>query len=368
MKILHTVQLYEPHKGGSEEVVRQVSERLAARGHEVTVATGFHPSRTFSELNGVRIEQFRVTGNDVRGIIGEADRYTEFLSDQQFDVMMNYAAQIWSTDLALPLIGRLRFPAVFVPCGYSSLYDPAFARYFSELPKYLSKYDRLVYMSRNYRDYAFGEKHGFIDRAEIIPNAAAAEEFDAPSPPFKSHFGIESRLLILSVSNHYHLKGHAQTIRAFKAARLEDADLVIIGEGTRNPRGSCLPQCRTKALLDRRIRILSGLSRAEVVSAYKDADAFLFTSEVECAPLVIYESMAAGIPFVSTDVGNVRDHESHGVVVDDRSQLGDELGRLLEDEARRKDLGSSGKAAWKKAHTWDIVTDLYERLYRRLAA
>src|SRR5262249_25311677 len=47
LRIVHTVQMYHPHVGGSEEVVKQLSERLAARGHSVTVATGSLPERNF---------------------------------------------------------------------------------------------------------------------------------------------------------------------------------------------------------------------------------------------------------------------------------------------------------------------------------
>ncbi|MBI5471065.1 MAG: alpha-L-glycero-D-manno-heptose alpha-1,3-glucosyltransferase, partial [Ignavibacteriae bacterium] len=52
MKILHTVQRYAPDTGGSEEVVKQLSEYLVSFGHEVTVATGKSARRNFSVLNG----------------------------------------------------------------------------------------------------------------------------------------------------------------------------------------------------------------------------------------------------------------------------------------------------------------------------
>ena len=45
MKILHTVESYLPARHGMSEVVRQVSERLVAKGHEVTVATSTPSAR-----------------------------------------------------------------------------------------------------------------------------------------------------------------------------------------------------------------------------------------------------------------------------------------------------------------------------------
>jgi glycogen synthase len=58
LNILHTTEFYPPSLGGSQEVVRQLSDRLAARGHHVTVATSTMPKRPWTELNGVTIKEF----------------------------------------------------------------------------------------------------------------------------------------------------------------------------------------------------------------------------------------------------------------------------------------------------------------------
>src|SRR5581483_11017062 len=99
MNILHTVEFYWPSTGGSQEVVRQLSERMAAMGHSVTVATTRLPARASTTINGVRIEEFDIEGNAVRGLRGEVDRYKRFLLESKFDVVMNYAAQEWAADL-----------------------------------------------------------------------------------------------------------------------------------------------------------------------------------------------------------------------------------------------------------------------------
>src|SRR6185369_6972995 len=75
MKILHTVEFYSPSVGGAQEVVRQVSEQLASRGHHVTVATTNMPARRSGMTNGVHIEAFDISGNAVRGFKGETHRY-----------------------------------------------------------------------------------------------------------------------------------------------------------------------------------------------------------------------------------------------------------------------------------------------------
>ena len=67
MKILHTVEFYEPFKGGAQEVVKQLSERMVAMGHDVTVATTKLKERKSKNINGVKIEEFDISGNEVRG-------------------------------------------------------------------------------------------------------------------------------------------------------------------------------------------------------------------------------------------------------------------------------------------------------------
>ncbi|MDD1679163.1 MAG: glycosyltransferase family 4 protein, partial [Methanomicrobiales archaeon] len=209
MKILHTVQRYAPDTGGSEEVVRQLSERLVSSGHDVTVATGTSDARDYTELNGVKIVQFACSGNAVEGLRGDIDAYRGFIRNERFDVMMNYAAQIWSTDLAFDLLPELNVKRVLVPCGYSRLRDPLFASYFEKMPDTLRLYDRVVYLSENYIDKEFGDAHG-LQNGVVIPNGADTREFlGAPRGTFRSRHGIGDRLLLLNVSNHSRLKNHA---------------------------------------------------------------------------------------------------------------------------------------------------------------
>lgn len=101
MRILHTVEFYYPSTGGSQEVVKQLSERMAAMGHEVIVATSWLPERKATVINGVHIKEFKISGNMVHGYQGNTKEYREFILNEKFDVIMNYAAQQWSTDLCL---------------------------------------------------------------------------------------------------------------------------------------------------------------------------------------------------------------------------------------------------------------------------
>ena len=382
MKILHTVEFYHPHVGGAQEVVRRISEGLVRRGHEVTVATTKLPARTERVLNGVQIIEFEVRGNAVLGIEGERSRYEAFLRSGSFDIMMNYAAQNWTTDAAFDVIERLDYPAVLVPCGFSALGHPAFAGYFAAMPDVMRRYARIVLHGAGYRDAAFTREHN-IRHTSIIPNGASREEFSAPHASFRAKYGIpRDRLLLLSVGSHTGEKGHREAIEAFARAKVGAAVLVIVGNEVGDR--SCLPECRRHArrpwLLSFGLKrvLLLDLPRADVVAAYHDADLFLFPSNIECSPIVLFEALASRTPFVATACGNAEEilEWSGGgrIVPTERFENGlvraevAELARILEelagDAEERRRMAESGYKAWMRRFSWEQIVTEYERVYQ----
>ena len=87
MKILHTVESYYPSQGGTQEVVKQLSERLVKLGHQVTVATSPSPLRKRQLINSVKIVEFSITGDFVKGYRGEVDKYEQFIVNSNFDIV-----------------------------------------------------------------------------------------------------------------------------------------------------------------------------------------------------------------------------------------------------------------------------------------
>lgn len=384
MRILHTVEFYEPSVGGAQEVVKQLSERLVKLGHQVTVATTKLPERDFDELNGVKIREFDIHGNLVRGFSGELDNYRRFVLDSDFDVMMNYAAQQWATDLVLPLLDEMKMSKVLVPCGFSGLHDPRYADYYDRMKTWLPKYDRCVYLSEDYRDIDFAHANG-VNNGRLIPNGCAADEFErADTVDIRRKLGIPSdHLLILHVGSHTGLKGHAEALKLFHRARLTKATFLLVGN---NFGSGCKNKCALMARVDnsdprsqyRKKRVLlRELTRPETVAAYHQADLFLFPSNIECSPIVLFEAMASRTPFLTTDVGNAREILSWskgGVLLPtDRSEDGRShaqvdgsakvLEELVADPDLRKKLAEAGYAAWKARFTWEAIAAQYEALY-----
>ena len=383
MNILHTVEFYSPRVGGAQEVVKQLSERLVKRGHQVTVATTRVPERTGLDINGVRLVEFAISGNEVRGYQGETERYQQFLVQGNFDVMLNYAAQQWTADLVFPLLTRLPYPAILAPCGFSGIYHPDFRDYFRKMPDVLRRYAGLVLHSSTYRDARFIEPL-HLDNCTFIPNGAAEEEFGLADSTFRQRYAIPEGPLLLTVGSHTRHKGHQLSIEAFRRARIGRASLVVIGN--RAVRLGCLPICQAQAAftrfstLGRKTGFLLDPPRPDVVAAFQAADLFVFGSNIECSPLVLFEAMASKTPFISVACGNAAEIAAwggSGVIVPTLTRLdglvdarvGDftrAIERLWHDPDKRASMAQSGYSAWQQRFTWEKVVTQYEQLYSRV--
>jgi len=412
LKILHTVQSYPPAAGGMAEVARQISERLVKLGHEVTVATEHHPGRSEACMNGVQIMEFGISGNVVNGLAGDVAGYERFLLDSSFDVVVNFAAQQWATDIALPLLSRITGRKVLVPTGFSGLFSRRYRDYFRRLPDYMRQYDMNVFLSDSYRDRQFARKHG-INKAILIPNGAAADEFLRPHPDIRLRLGITAdHFLVLHVGSHTGLKGHEEAMDIFSRAAVEHATLLIVGN---EPQSGCGALCRSKAAqmnMSRQFRssakqiLIASLSRPDTVAAYQAANLFLFPSNIECSPIVLFESMASRTPFLVTDVGNSAEiigwsggaglllpsvppaflprygSLSSRIIEKLRIMLGraDDftavradirasaalLTAVHRDAGRRAIMAQAGFTAWHERFTWEKIALAYETLYLKL--
>lgn len=367
LNILHTVEFYYPHIGGSEIVIQKISEELLQRGHLVTVATSKLPERGFSELNGVTIVEFDIEGKLSLGIRGrEISKYLNFLSETKFDVMLNYAAQQVLTDLAFLAIDEVHSKRVncIATVGFSGLLNEnqirwlEFLGYYKNIiPQTLPKYDAVIAHSTTYQDYKFCKKIN-LKNLVVIPNAIDADEFLGISKiNFREKYNIQTKYIGLCVANYYPDKGHETLVKSIKLMNRNDFTLVLIGKD-----GEVLPKLK-KMSEGLNILILRNIPREDVVSAFQNADIFMFASTIEAFPLVLLEAMISKTPFVSTDCGNAK--ELKGGIVCREDEISKYSNILLDDENYRKRLAEEGFNECLSKYTWEKVVDQYEELYLR---
>jgi len=418
MKILFCCQFYAPSVGGVQELIRQLSEHLVQRGHEVTVATTALPERKSTHLNGVCIREFSVQGNLVTGLSGETVSYQHFVTTSEFDIMLVYAAQQWTFDALWTVLDDIPYPVIFAPCGFSGLYEQGYADYFRNLAEQLDKFDCFIFNASSYRDVDFILSRGKY-KYEVISNAANEKEFNTKADPtFRGKMGVpEESFVFLTVGSLTGMKGHEEIVAAFGRMDLDKhihSTLILNGNSIHNSGESMrfihklLGVFRTYGFIDgcrhvlqkalrnnhslknsvERVNVqqknkqilMTNLDRTHLVQAFFSADLFVFASKIEHSPLVLFESAAAGLPFLSVDVGNAKEiaewtgagvicpseKDKRGYTRVDVNVLAEYMERWMGQSDKRKNMGEVGRKQWSEKFTWEHVSLQYERVFRQV--
>ena len=142
------------------------------------------------------------------------------LKEFEADAILIMAAQQWSFDGLWPILDKIAARKVFIPCGFSCLYEPEFADYFQQIPEVLKKFDHLIFNAERYRDIDFVRALG-LTNLTVLPNAVSEQDFDQPRDPgFRQRLGIsENDFVFLTVGNPVEAKGQREVMEAF--ARLD---------------------------------------------------------------------------------------------------------------------------------------------------
>jgi glycosyltransferase involved in cell wall biosynthesis len=130
-------------------------------------------------------------------------------------------------------------------------------------------------------------------------------------------------------------------------------------------------EAQVRAGLDDSTRLLGTRPPEEMPAAFADADVFCLPSWWEAMPLSVLEAMAAGLPVVATDVGDVaravQDGETGYVVpVQSPVQLADALEKLLRDPARRRRMGAAARERVTAMFSADVTAGEVSALYADL--
>jgi glycosyltransferase involved in cell wall biosynthesis len=373
MKILQLAHSYLPERTGISEVARCLSEGLVARGHEVHVATSHVSQRSASTINGVHVWPFRIAGNWLQGYAAsseEISRFRSFVAEGSWDVQANHCGQVWTTDLLLDLLPTLPWVKVYTPHGLPAENVPEWEPYYRQMPAVFRQFDAVTCLSQSFEEKPFCDRHGIP--ARVIPNGTNPKDFSGPGD-LRRRWGIGDRPFVLNVSNHSPQKCHQ---RLFELAGLLGDECTVLNIGNGYPaakwqlgrlgvRGGCYYECNLRSCFGRKVEFRFNVPRPQIAAALCAADVFVLPSRWEASPLVILEAMAAGLPWVSFDVGNVRDHAG-GIVVGSIEEMASETRKLLSDRDLRARLGREGRERVLERHTWDKVVESYERLYLEL--
>ncbi len=187
----------------------------------------------------------------------------------------------------------------------------------------------------------------------------------------RNEFGIsKSEILIGNLGRLVEFKGQNKLIKAFKqvTGKFPNTKLLIAGDGERKAELKSLAQ----ALRINEKVIFAGF-RDDLQAVYSAFDIYAHTSSEsggELFPFAVLYAMAAGLPVVSTRVGEIPDMVKEGVSGFIAGQNNDEISskiiRLLGDEAASKKMGTEGKKLLNQKFTLEKMGSEILKLYKHV--
>lgn len=354
--------------GGMERVVVHLAKGLSLRGVPTLVVCLQNPGELASELDrtGVRFEALRsLSSRD----LGAVWRLRSLLREFRPDVVNvhDYAST--------PYVVCANWLAQRVPIQFTAhgeLYEGFAAlrrrcRFFGRAFSLLSAVSEEI--AECHREYL-----GWSGPGAVIRNGVPAVERD---PLLRETVRLElgcgpDDVLFLAMGNPRSEKAFEDLIDATAVLR-DTADagrrFLVAVAGKMIDSDYC--RMLTRRVTERGVGDLCRFLgyRSDTAALYSAADVFVLSSRSEGLPMVVLESMMAGLPVVATRVGGVPGAvEDRGLLVDagNPAQLAGAMGRMLGEEGLAARLGRSGQAHATAVFGVDRMIEEYLGCYRGL--
>ncbi|RDI70459.1 glycosyltransferase family 4 protein [Halopelagius longus] len=345
MKVLQVTPRYPPQSGGVETHVREISERLVERGHDVTVVTadagdgGFRRERR----NGVRVRRYRSVAPG--GAMHVCPQVTAAVRRSDADVVHAHNYHSFPLFFAALGVGDRRFVVTPHYHGGSadSLRDRLLSLYRPLGRRAVRRADAVVAVSDWERERLADD---FGVDATVIPNGLDVDRFADADPV------VRDRPYLLTVGRLEEYKGVQHAIRAL--TELPEYDLLVAGSG---PYREELARTAREEGVAGRVEFLGYVDGEELPGLYAGAEAYLTLSEFEAYGMTVAEALAAGTPCVVRESGALVDWTSEEGVVG-VSETGRETVANGVVEAVARTVLS------EPVLSWTDVADTLERVYQ----
>jgi glycosyltransferase involved in cell wall biosynthesis len=381
--------LHKNH-GGLETQNRALCEGLAKKGHEITV---FSPKKDIDKdrdqengVNYVFIESeyenyifawFKKNSWTKKSL----EVFSEINEKENFDIVLGQSA---SAESIIENKSRLGVKVVSIAHGTTSAE-------FSTFVKNISSIKDIYWLIRNtqyfFRQF-FGRQRRYVLHSDMVvavsnyvKKALISETFVDESRVKVIHNGVDPALFkkekkdrdIGGIVNLYfigRLEKSKGILTMIDIVRDINRDVVfhIVGDGP------CMEEAKKrvgKYHLQEKVSFHGRLSRSQVSDFIKNfsPDIFVFpTQRVEGFPMVIVESMLAGIPTVAFDLGGVSDAVVDGetgylIEPGNNECLKNKLVELIDDRETRIKLGENSKEKAEKEFIIGKMVDSYENIF-----
>jgi len=353
MRVLQVCHRYYPYTGGTQEHVRNVSERLAKK-YEVNVATTDTSGKLPREeiVNGVRVNVFRSWAPRKTYYLSEDLKKYLIKNSDSFDIVHAHNYHAFPALYAAQAKGRNKL--VFTPhyhgTGHTFLDSLLHIPYKSLGKRIFEKADRIICVSHYEKSLIAENFRVNEEKVVVIPNGIDLEEFKDLEKRKKDYRSV------LCVGRLEKYKGTAYLIRVLPKLG-DNVILEIVGKGSRK---ESLVKLAKKLGVDNRVKFFQDLERDELLQKYADADVFISLSKHEAYGISVAEALASRVPCIVANTSALKEW------VDNKNSFGidypinlDELAALV-NNVIGKDVDELRISDWNEII--EKLVSLYEDL------
>jgi PEP-CTERM/exosortase A-associated glycosyltransferase len=215
------------------------------------------------------------------------------------------------------------------------------------------------------------------DKIFVVPNGVDISAFPPgdPDEDLCKRLGLRDRLVVGYIGSFFRYEGLEVLLRATSelADTFPDLSLLLVGDGEIT---SELKRLASQAGIERRVIFAGRQPHSRIIDYYRLCDVMVLprldARETRLVtPLKPLEIMAAGIPFIASDIGGHREIIEDGMngilfMPGDVEDLKSKIVELLQHPEVRRDLGQRARAWVERHRDWRKLVELYRTMYEDL--
>ncbi len=344
--VVFATHSYWPHQDGVQMVNQYLAEGLVNAGYKVTILTSrLEGYNAYDRHNGVEIYRF-IHKSILKLNFGESIKFKKFLlkNDSNIDALIVVGAQSFAGEWIMQISHRLSCRKIIYMHGMrsehidiykiktvehflkESILNLWFRAYFKYYWNKIMNFDVAIHLFERDNSFSYFKRHGF-DKNFVIKNSCDKALFESKMDQKEidrliGQYEIKDKYF-LSVANYGKNKNQKRAIEAYYDADIAEISMVFIGSEKNKyfeqlERLNSIMEERDKG--EHEVKLLYSISRDDTLSLIRGAYAIILTSDNEYFPVTIVEGLAAGKPYISTNVGVIPQLPG-GVIVHNDSEL-----------------------------------------------
>lgn len=361
MKIDYIAVGYWPVVGGTEFFVKNIAERMAQRGHDVTVHTSTYNPNYNGELkkkevvNGVKIRRYRLLPFYI---------FFPKINNQQIVHLYSYGDNFFVQSLLHHSSLLVSSPIGEEVYAYHKIRNKL-------LGSKVLNYSKVIFAQTTFEENQLSKMYKLKpDKITKLPAGVGEEAFLGPDM-----VNVKGEISKISRTKYYVRLARLDRFKKIEFGiqlleHLPNFNYVVVGTLDDTSYLEELKELSKRIGVENKVVFTGKVNEDEKRLLLKNSHFYLIANRETFGGATI-EAMAQGVPIIAPDVDEYKD-----IVVDKMNSMVYRYGsmnsclqsinKLLQDDALRLKLGETGKLMTRKNFLWDRIADVAENYYWNL--